>query len=187
MIPQGGGGGGMGFEETEEIGPDGKPHIISEHSFNPNSPSKPLTPAQKKAQKAQEKAMQAMANDMAHMFSNGGGLGGFGGGFGGGRGGGGGKHTQKYEDDLFKNALASMGQAPLIQTAQRGQHSGKRIPNGWEVKGNSDILNQAGIVVASAVVLGAIVLVGFRYYKMRQYVPIGTDSLPIESQPFRSL
>lgn len=38
--------------------------------------------------------------------------------------------------------------------------------------GNSDILNQAGIVVASCVILGAILVVGFRYYKQRGYTPV---------------
>ena len=37
------------------------------------------------------------------------------------------------------------------------------LPSGKQVTGNSDILNQAGIVIASCVILGAIVLVGFRY------------------------
>ena len=49
---------------------------------------------------------------------------------------------------------------------------GAKVPNGWEVTGNSDILNQAGIVVASCVILGAILLVGFRYYKQRGYTPV---------------
>lgn len=47
----------MGFEETEEIGPDGKPHIISEKSFNPGGPAPKLTKAQKRQQKAMQKEM----------------------------------------------------------------------------------------------------------------------------------
>jgi hypothetical protein len=47
----------MGFEETEEIGPDGKPHIISEKSFNPGGPAPKLTAAQKRQQKAMQKEM----------------------------------------------------------------------------------------------------------------------------------
>jgi hypothetical protein len=54
-----------------------------------------------------------------------------------------------------------------------------------QVTGNSDIFNQVGIVVASCVVLGAIVLVSFRYYKTRQYTPVADAS--IEAAPFRSL
>ncbi len=64
------GGGAIGFEETEEIGPDGKPHIISEHSFTPGA-GKPLTAAQKKQQELMDQHMQAMTRDMAQMFSNG--------------------------------------------------------------------------------------------------------------------
>lgn len=49
----------MGFEETEEIGPDGKPHIVSEKSFNPNGGK--LTKAQKANQKAMQKEMKVCA------------------------------------------------------------------------------------------------------------------------------
>ena len=49
----------MGFEETEEIGPDGKPHIISEKTFNPSGAPQPkLTKAQKQQQKQMQKEMQ---------------------------------------------------------------------------------------------------------------------------------
>eukprot|EP00285_Hemiselmis_virescens_P006646 CAMPEP_0173380720 /NCGR_PEP_ID=MMETSP1356-20130122/3365_1 /TAXON_ID=77927 ORGANISM="Hemiselmis virescens, Strain PCC157" /NCGR_SAMPLE_ID=MMETSP1356 /ASSEMBLY_ACC=CAM_ASM_000847 /LENGTH=77 /DNA_ID=CAMNT_0014334421 /DNA_START=34 /DNA_END=264 /DNA_ORIENTATION=+ len=64
----------MGFEETEEIGPDGKPHIISEKSFTPGGSkksSKPLTKAQIAQQKAVQKEMKGMAKDMSHMFAGG--------------------------------------------------------------------------------------------------------------------
>ena len=55
--PQGGGSGGpVGFEETEEIGPDGKPHIISEHQFG-GAPAPKLTKAQRQQQKAMQKEM----------------------------------------------------------------------------------------------------------------------------------
>eukprot|EP00960_Hanusia_phi_P068187 766782-Hanusia_phi.AAC.2 len=46
----------MGFEETEEIGPDGKPHIISERSFG--GPGKKLTKAEMKKQKQLTREMQ---------------------------------------------------------------------------------------------------------------------------------
>mmetsp|Transcript_18184 Transcript_18184/g.28210 ORF Transcript_18184/g.28210 Transcript_18184/m.28210 type:complete len:203 (-) Transcript_18184:579-1187(-) len=76
MGNMGGNGGSMGFEETEEIGPDGKPHIISEHSFGGPmkgavNKGKPLTAAQKKQQKMMKKQMEGMAKDMAHMFDDG--------------------------------------------------------------------------------------------------------------------
>jgi len=54
-----------------------------------------------------------------------------------------------------------------------------------QVTGNSDIFNQAGIIVASCVILGAIALVGFRYWKTREYLSVTEDG--IESAPFRSL
>jgi len=50
----------MGFEETETIGPDGKPHIISEKTFNPSGPQPKLTKAQKAQQKAMQKEMQVL-------------------------------------------------------------------------------------------------------------------------------
>jgi hypothetical protein len=53
---QGGGATSMGFEETEEIGPDGKPHIISEKTFNPNGGK--MSKAQLQAQKQMEKEMK---------------------------------------------------------------------------------------------------------------------------------
>jgi len=225
MIPLGGGGGGggfslpldpsmfagpgqgqpMGFEETEEIGPDGKPHIISEKSFNPGGPAPKLTKAQKRQQKAMQKEMAAMAQDMGQMFQ--------GGGFGGiapmrnkpvsrkAQ-----RKAAKAEQDLFKNAMKAFNQAdqgqmkgmqgsqlPLINPGQQSsfpngvapRKSGAKVPNGWEVTGNSYILNQAGIVVASCVILGAILLVGFRYYKQRGYTPVTEEG--IENAPFRSL
>jgi hypothetical protein len=61
-------GGSMGFEETEEIGPDGKPHIISEKSFNPSGPGPKLTKAQIKQQKAMEKEMAVMSHTSSTSF-----------------------------------------------------------------------------------------------------------------------
>eukprot|EP00283_Hemiselmis_rufescens_P008984 CAMPEP_0173432904 /NCGR_PEP_ID=MMETSP1357-20121228/10550_1 /TAXON_ID=77926 /ORGANISM="Hemiselmis rufescens, Strain PCC563" /LENGTH=166 /DNA_ID=CAMNT_0014397569 /DNA_START=16 /DNA_END=513 /DNA_ORIENTATION=+ len=75
QMPKGlGNGQSVGFEETEEIGPDGKPHIISEKSFTPGggkASGKPLTKAQKAQQKAMQKEMKGMAKDMSHMFQGG--------------------------------------------------------------------------------------------------------------------
>lgn len=204
----------MGFEETEEIGPDGKAHIISEKQFNPQAgPAPKLTKAQKAQQKAMQKEMQplikqlegqAMAQDMGQMFS--------GGGFGGQQQKMSRKQqrkAQKAEQDLFKNAMQAFNQQgqngqmrgmrggsqlPIISNPNQlsvypggvaPRKAGAKVPNGWEVTGNSDIFNQAGIIVASCVILGAIVLVGFRYYKTREYTPVAEDS--IEAAPFRSL
>ena len=58
----------MGFEETEEIGPDGKPHIISEKSFNPSGPGPKLTKAQIKQQKAMEKEMAVTSHTSSTSF-----------------------------------------------------------------------------------------------------------------------
>jgi hypothetical protein len=52
----------MGFEETEEIGPDGKPHIISEKSFNPSGGK--LSKAQLQAQKRMQKEMQVCRSSL---------------------------------------------------------------------------------------------------------------------------
>lgn len=181
MPPQGGG--GIGFEETEEIGPDGKPHIISEHSFNPGT-GKPLTAAQKKQQKMMNKEMQSMAKDMAHMFSNGDFLGP--------------RPNQqqvakdrKYQDDLFKNALKAfdttqtgrpnavhpmIDQQPQWDRVARSQTLSRRVPNGWEVKGNTDWLSNIGTFLACGIILAGVGLVGFRYYKTKvKYTPVGDD------------
>jgi hypothetical protein len=124
---QGGGGGAtsMGFEETEEIGPDGKPHIISEKTFNPTGGK--MSKAQMKAQKQMEKEMkvslnaamclyagsasscvttflvllQGMAQDMSHLFTNGA----FPGGMGQQQKSSNSAQAQKWENDLFKNAM----------------------------------------------------------------------------------
>lgn len=66
--PQGGGSGGpVGFEETEEIGPDGKPHIISEHQFG-GAPAPKLTKAQRQQQKAMQKEMAVTPSPCVHAF-----------------------------------------------------------------------------------------------------------------------
>uniref|UniRef100_A0A7S4KBC3 Uncharacterized protein n=1 Tax=Guillardia theta TaxID=55529 RepID=A0A7S4KBC3_GUITH len=183
-------GGEMGFEETEEIGPDGKPHIISERSFG--GPGKKLTKAEMKKQKQLTKEMQGMAKDMAHMFEDGA--------FFDNRKRGSMRKDDKYEQDLFKNAVRAFqtedgkrGGSPLISnpTMMSSYPSGldrrkNRKVNGWQITGNTDILNQVGIVIASCAILGAIVFVGFRYYKTKvQYMPMADDG--IESAPFRSL
>jgi len=102
QMPKGlGNGQSMGFEETEEIGPDGKAHIISEKSFTPGGKKsgKPLTKAQKQQEKAVQKEMKGMAKDMSHMFQ--------GGMFGGGGGQNVFRNNQKWEKDLVKNAIRS--------------------------------------------------------------------------------
>uniref|UniRef100_A0A7S0EFK5 Uncharacterized protein n=1 Tax=Hanusia phi TaxID=3032 RepID=A0A7S0EFK5_9CRYP len=189
MIPPKGG--EMGFEETEEIGPDGKPHIISERSFG--GPGKKLTKAEMKKQKQLTREMQGMAKDMAHMFEDGAffdnrkkssSL----------------RKDEKYEQDLFKNAVRAFqtqdgkhGGTPMIAnpSMMSSYPSGmdrrrSRKVNGWQITGNTDILNQVGIVIASCAILGAIVFVGFRYYKTKvQYTPMADDG--IEHAPFRSL
>jgi hypothetical protein len=70
------------------------------------------------------------------------------------------------------------GQQSVFPSGVSPRKSGVKVPNGWEVTGNSDILNQAGIVVASCVILGAILLIGFRYYKQRGYTPVAEGLRP---------
>ena len=109
------------------------------------------------------------------------------------------KKAQKAEQDLFKNAMRAFDQQPGNGASQlpiidsnagfpsgvEPRKSSKAVPNGWEVTGNSDIFNQAGIVLASCVVLGAIMVVAFRYYKTREYASV-SDVGDIETAPFRS-
>mmetsp|Transcript_18182 Transcript_18182/g.28204 ORF Transcript_18182/g.28204 Transcript_18182/m.28204 type:complete len:225 (-) Transcript_18182:368-1042(-) len=155
MGNMGGNGGSMGFEETEEIGPDGKPHIISEHSFGGPmkgavNKGKPLTAAQKKQQKMMKKQMEGMAKDMAHMFDDGS--------FFGGRPQAG--KDRKYQRDLFKNAIKAFDDADMNQMNGRpminnGNSWGQarlqqKRSQDWHEKmsGKGDIINQAGIVIA---------------------------------------
>mmetsp|Transcript_18185 Transcript_18185/g.28214 ORF Transcript_18185/g.28214 Transcript_18185/m.28214 type:complete len:91 (-) Transcript_18185:157-429(-) len=76
----------------------------------------------------------------------------------------------------------SWGQARLQQKRSQDWHE--------KMSGKGDIINQAGIVIASCVMIAAIGLVGFRYYKTKvQYQPVTSSRVDdgIESQPFRSL
>merc|ERR1712022_40602 len=92
-----------------------------------------------------------------------------------------------YQRDLFKNAVKAFDQADHMQMQpmiKNGNSWGgqarfqKKGSKGWQEKmsGKGDIINQAGIVIASCVILGAIVLVGFRYYKTKvQYQPVSAS------------
>jgi hypothetical protein len=88
-------------------------------------------------------------------------------------GGGDARQSQNWQRDLFRNAVKTIdaeNQAMIPRKVRSGQQSlndfpsgvyprddgrpirdknGKKIPNGWEMTGNSDILNNGMIIVAS--------------------------------------
>lgn len=201
-------GGSIGFEETEEIGPDGKAHVVSEKSFGGPSAqplvSKKLTPAQKAQQKALQQEMQAMAADMGHMFSNGD----FGFAPAGGGSGGGGGQDAKYQQDLFKNAMKTFQTAGSLAPGKKSQALATTgFPSGVEPADDADIQGHyggyheaapapakatsyfphfwLGIICGAAALFGGLVLL--RYYRTHMmYRPVGTES-GADQLPFRSL
>jgi len=198
----------MGFEETEEIGPDGKAHVISEKSFGgPQLAPKALTPTQKAQQKALHQEMEAMAKDMGKMFANGD----FGFAPAGGRAST--ANDAKYQQDLFNQALKTFQTAHVAGARKGAQALSSRATNtfpagvdpsdneepkdqDWEMEATnskagkgfmgmgSSQLWMAGLGAVGVLVLGFFAL---RFYKTHMmYRPVGADE-SVEQLPFRSL
>lgn len=123
----------------------------------------------------------------------------------GGRGGG---KREQWQNDLFKNAFKSIekqneGMVARPRKAMTGQQqlsnnnwpsgvdprsdgrvmrdkNGKKIPNGWVMTGNSDIVNNAGITIASCAVVAGAALFAVKYYRTRvEYRPVHEEGIEV--------
>eukprot|EP00291_Cryptomonas_curvata_P022236 CAMPEP_0172172262 /NCGR_PEP_ID=MMETSP1050-20130122/12344_1 /TAXON_ID=233186 /ORGANISM="Cryptomonas curvata, Strain CCAP979/52" /LENGTH=198 /DNA_ID=CAMNT_0012843773 /DNA_START=258 /DNA_END=854 /DNA_ORIENTATION=+ len=180
--PLQGGDQSVGFEETMEMGPDGRMHVVSEKSLNgkPQAAQK-LTPAQAKQQAALRKEMQEMAASIGQEFAQGDfGLR---------------PARAQYPDDEADAGDAPDGAAAARHGAARkeamsGKHPAKRVPNGWEVTGNSDIINRASLAIVG---LAAVVVGGLLAYKCvrnksaYRALPGSSGGTEDEALPFRGL